>query len=58
MSSALTCEVVFKAFFQFPGVFVPWNNGIVEGHLTLECGRLPLIDFDAMDAFGEMNLLS
>lgn len=57
MSSALTCEVVFWALLQFPGVFVPWNNGIVEGHLALEGGRLPFVDFDVMDAFGEMNLL-
>lgn len=56
MSSALTCEVVLLAFFQFPGVFVPRHNRIVEGHLALEGGRLALVDFNVVDAFGEMNL--
>ena len=58
MSSALASEVVLLALFQFPGVFVPWNNSIVEGHLTLKGGRLPLVDFHVVDAFGEMNLFS
>lgn len=58
MSSAFACEVVLKAFCQFPGVFVPRNDRVVEGHLTLEGGRLALVDFDVVDAFGEMNLFS
>lgn len=58
MSSALTCEVVLRALFQFPGVFVPRNDSIVEGHLAFEGGRLALVDFDVVDAFGEMNLFS
>lgn len=57
MSSALTREVVLRALCQFPGVFVPRDNGIVEGHLALEGGGLALVDFDVLDAFGEMNLL-
>lgn len=58
MSSALTSEVVLRAFFQFPGVFVPRNDSVVEGHLTLKGGRLQLVDFNVVDAFGEMNLFS
>lgn len=58
MSSALTCEVVLRALSQFPGVFVPRNNSIVEGYLTLKRGRLAFVDFNVMDAFGEMNLFS
>lgn len=56
MSSALASEVIFRAFFQFPRVFVPRNDSVVEGHLALEGGRLPLIDFNVVDTFGEMNL--
>lgn len=58
MSSALTSEVVLRAFFQFPGVFVPRNDRVVKGHFALEGGRLPFMDFDVVDAFGEMNLFS
>lgn len=57
MSSALASEVVLSAFFQLPGVFVPRNNCVVEGHFALEGGRLALVDFDVVDTFGEMNLL-
>lgn len=56
MSSALTCEVVLRALFQFPSVFVPWNDCVVKGDLTLEGGRLALVDFNILDTFGEMNL--
>lgn len=58
MSSALASEVVLRALSQFPGVFVPRNDSVVEGHLTLKGGRLALVDFDVVDAFGEMNLFS
>lgn len=56
MSSALAREVVLGALSQLPGVFVPRNNSVVEGHLALKSGRLALVDFDVVDAFGEMNL--
>lgn len=56
MPSAFAPEVVLSTFSQFPGVFVPRNDGVVEGHLAFEGGRLALVDFDIVDAFGEMNL--
>jgi len=56
MSSALAREVVLGALAQLPGVFVPRHDGVVEGHLALKGGRLALVDFDVVDAFGEMNL--
>lgn len=56
MSPALASEVVLSAFFQFPRIFVPRNDCVVEGHLALEGGRLALVDFHVVDALGEMNL--
>lgn len=56
MSSALAGEVVLGALCQLPGVFVPRNNCVVEGHLAFEGGRLALVDLHVVDAFGEMNL--
>lgn len=58
MSSALASEVVLRALFQFPGVFVPRHDSVVKGHLALEGGRLAFVDFNVVDAFGEMNLFS
>lgn len=58
MSSSLASEVVLRALFQFPRVFVPRHDSVVEGNLTLKGGRLALVDFDVVDAFGEMNLFS
>lgn len=57
MSSALAGKVVLGAFCQLPGVFVPRNNCVVEGHLTFKGGRLALIDLHVVDAFCEMNLV-
>lgn len=56
MSSALASEVILKALFEFPGVFVPGNDGIVEGNLALKGCRLSLIHLHVVDSFGEMNL--
>ena len=58
MSSAFACEVVLGTFFEFPGVFVPRHDCIVKGDFTLKGGRLPLVDLNVVDTFGEMNLFS
>lgn len=38
VSPTLASEVVLGALFQFPGVFIPRNNSIVEGHFALKGG--------------------
>lgn len=55
--SALGPEVIFRALFKLPWVFVPCDGGIVEGQLALEGGRVAFIDLDASDAFSELNLV-
>ena len=58
MASALSPEVIFWTFFELPCVLVPSDSGIIKGQLAFKGRRMPLIHFNASDAFGEVNLVN
>lgn len=57
VAAAVIPEVVFLALRQLCGSFVPGHDGVVEGHLTLESGRLVLAHHDVLYALCELNWL-
>ena len=55
VAATIIPEVVFLALSQLRWSFVPRYNGIIEGHLALEGGRLMLAHHNVLDALCKLN---
>lgn len=58
MAAPIVPEVVFLALSQFRRSFVPSYDGVIEGHLTFEGGRLVFAHNNVLYALCKLNRFS